>query len=55
VNAGAAYQLRPAVTLSLDVGNIFNAPQSFYRGIADQISEVRIPGVTVTAGVSGRF
>ena len=55
VNAGVAYQLRPAVTLSLDVGNIFNAPQSFYRGIADQISEVRIPGVTVTAGVSGRF
>ncbi len=55
VNAGVAYQLRPAVTFSLDVGNIFNAPQSFYRGIADQISEVRIPGVTVTAGVSGRF
>ena len=55
VNAGVAYQLRPAVTLSLDVGNLFNAPQSFYRGIADQISEVRIPGVTVTAGVSGRF
>ncbi|MBI5692619.1 MAG: TonB-dependent receptor [Verrucomicrobia bacterium] len=55
VNAGIAYQLRPSLTLSLDVGNLFNEPQVFYRGIADQISEVRIPGTTVTFGVSGRF
>ena len=54
-NIGLAYQVRPAVTLSVDVGNVFNAPQAFYRGIADQISEVRIPGTTVTFGVSGRF
>jgi TonB-dependent receptor len=55
VNIGAAYQLRPAVSLSVDVGNVFNTSQTFYRGIADNISEVRIPGVTVTAGISGRF
>ena len=55
VNCGVAYQIRPAVTLSLDVGNLFNEPQVFYRGIADQISEYRIPGTTVTFGVSGRF
>ena len=55
VNIGAAYQFRPAVSFSVDVGNIFNEAQVFYRGIADNISEYRIPGVTVTFGVSGRF
>jgi len=55
INVGAAYQLRPAVSLSVDIGNIFNEAQVFYRGISDNISEYRIPGVTVTVGVSGRF
>ena len=55
VNVGAAYQFRPAVSLSVDIGNIFNEAQVFYRGISDNISEYRIPGVTVTVGVSGRF
>ena len=55
VNIGAAYQFRPALSFSVDVGNIFNEAQVFYRGVSDNISEYRIPGVTVTAGVSGRF
>ena len=55
VNVGAAYQFRPSVSLSVDIGNIFNEAQVFYRGISDNISEYRIPGVTVTVGVSGRF
>ena len=55
VNVGAAYQFRPAMSFSVDVGNIFNEAQVFYRGISDNISEYRIPGVTVTVGVSGRF
>jgi len=55
VNVGAAYQFRPSVSLSVDVGNIFNEAQVFYRGISDNISEYRIPGITVTVGVSGRF
>jgi len=55
VNAGIAYQWRPAVSFSLDVQNVFNAPQQFYRGNADQMSEYRIPGTTITFGVSGRF
>ncbi|WP_414661749.1 TonB-dependent receptor [Horticoccus sp. 23ND18S-11] len=55
VNVGVAYQYRPWLSFSMDVGNIFNEPQVFYRGIADQISEVRIPGTSVTFGVSGRF
>lgn len=55
MNVGTAYQFRPWLTVSLDVGNLFNEPQVFYLGIADQVSEVRIPGTTVTVGVSGRF
>jgi TonB-dependent receptor len=55
VNVGAAYQFRPSMSFSVDVGNIFNEAQVFYRGISDNISEYRIPGVSVTIGVSGRF
>ncbi len=55
VNIGAAYQFRPSLSFSFDIGNIFNEAQVFYRGIADNISEYRIPGVTVTIGLSGRF
>ena len=55
VNAGFAYQVRPSVSLSVDVQNIFNQMQSWYRGTPDQLAQVYIPGVTVTFGVSGRF
>ena len=55
VSAGLGYQVRPAVSLSLDVQNIFNTPQSWYRGVPDQLAQIYIPGITVTAGVSGRF
>lgn len=55
VNAGIAYQWRPTVSFSIDVANVFNEAQIFYRGIPDQMSEYRIPGTTVTFGVSGRF
>jgi len=55
VNAGIAYQWRPDVSFSIDVANVFNEAQIFYRGIPDQMSEYRIPGTTITFGVSGRF
>ena len=55
VNVGVAYQLRPTLSLTLDVQNIFNREQSWYRGTPDQLAQVFVPGVTVTAGVSGRF
>jgi outer membrane receptor protein involved in Fe transport len=55
VNAGIAYQWRPDVSFSIDVANIFNEAQEFYRSIPDQMSEYRIPGTTITFGVSGRF
>lgn len=55
VNAGISYQWKPSVGFSIDVQNLFNEPQVWYRGIPDQIAEYRIPGITVTFAVSGRF
>ena len=55
VNLGLAYQLRPAIGLSLDVANLFNEPQVFYRGFKDRTQRTLINFVTITAGVNGRF
>ena len=55
VNLGLSYQVRPAVSLSLDVANLFNEPEVFYRGIRDQMFSTNIPGTSVTVGVNGRF
>jgi TonB-dependent receptor len=55
VNAGVSYQFRPRLNVSIDVGNLFNEPQAFYRGIPDQMQSTIIPGTTITFGVSGRF
>jgi hypothetical protein len=50
-----AYQYRPWLSFTIDVANIFNERQEWYRGVPDQMSEFRIPGTTITFGVSGRF
>ncbi len=55
INAGVSYQYSPRLGFTLDVQNITNAPQRWYRGIPDQIAEYRIPGITITAGINGRF
>jgi TonB-dependent receptor len=55
VNAGIGYQWRPAVTFSIDVNNLTNAPQAAYRGIPDQMQFKLFGGTTITAGVNGRF
>jgi iron complex outermembrane receptor protein len=55
INAGIAYQLRPQVSLSIDVGNLTNEVQAFYRGYPDRMQNTIIPGTTITFGVSGRF
>ena len=55
MNAGIAYQLRPSLSFTVDMQNIFNVSQSWYRGTPDQLAQVYIPGVTMTFGVSGRF
>jgi hypothetical protein len=55
VTAGVAYQLRPAVNLTLDVSNLYNEPQANYRGIPDQMQSTVINGTTISFGVNGRF
>lgn len=55
VNVGVSYQLRPAVSLSLDVSNLFNEPQVFYRGYKDRTQRTLMNFVTITAGINGRF
>ena len=55
VHLGLAYQLSPAVTLTCDVSNLFNAPQVLYRGVPSQMQATIINGTTITLGVSGRF
>ena len=55
VNAGIAYQLRPTLTLSLDVANIFNERPAFSRGFAERLQSSLVPGTTFTFGVGGRF
>jgi TonB-dependent receptor len=55
VNLGLAYQLRPSIGLSLDVANLFNEPQVFYRGFKDRTQRTLINFVTISAGINGRF
>ncbi len=55
VNVGVGYQLRPALSLSLDAANVFNEPQVFYRSFKERTQRTIINFVTVTAGINGRF
>ena len=55
INLGLAYQLRPAVSLTCDINNLFNEPQRLYRGIPDRMARTIINGTTINGGVSGRF
>jgi TonB-dependent receptor len=55
VNLGLRYQLRPNLSLTMDVANVFNEPQRYYRSIPDQLETFLMQGTTVTAGIQGRF
>jgi TonB-dependent receptor len=54
-NLGLSYQLRPAINLTCDISNLFNEPQALYLGSKDRMQTTIINGVTITAGLSGRF
>ena len=54
-NVGVGYQLRPTVSLNVDVNNLFNEPQRLYRYIPDRMRDIYIPGTSVTFSVSGQF
>ena len=55
VNLGLSYQIRPALSLTCDVANLFNQPQALYLGSKDRMQSTIINGTTITAGLSGRF
>jgi TonB-dependent receptor len=55
VNLGLGYELRPGVSLTCDVSNLFNQPQEFYRGIPEQLQRWTLTGTTVSIGIGGRF
>ena len=52
---GFSYQLRPAVTLTCDIDNLFNESQRRYRGISDQMQSTSLTASTVSFGLTGRF
>jgi iron complex outermembrane receptor protein len=54
-NVGLGYQVRPGVTLTIDIANFTNEPQAQYRGIPDQLERMIVNGTTLTFGVTGRF
>jgi iron complex outermembrane recepter protein len=55
ITLGVAYQYRPSLGFTFDVGNLTNEPQRFYRGHRDQMQNTTINGTTLTFGVNGRF
>ena len=55
VNLGLSYQIRPAVSLTCDIANLFNEPQALYLGSKDRMQSTIINGITITGGLSGRF
>ena len=55
VNLGVAYQVRPSLTLTCDVANLFNQEQRYYQAVAGRTQDLIYNFVTITFGVSGRF
>ena len=55
VNLGFAYQLKPSVSLTCDIINLFNAGQLSYRGVTNRLENFLYTGTTISLGVSGRF
>ncbi len=55
VNLNMRYQLPRNMTLTFGVANLFNEPQIYYRGIADQLETFLMQGTTITAGLEARF
>jgi TonB-dependent receptor len=55
INVGVGYQYRPWLSFTIDVANLTNEAQRFYRGNPDQMQTTIINGSTITFGVNGRF
>jgi iron complex outermembrane receptor protein len=55
VNVNVSYQISPRLTVFLDVPNVTNAPQRFYRYTEDRLAQWNESFTTVNFGISGRF
>ncbi|MBP7143224.1 MAG: TonB-dependent receptor [Opitutaceae bacterium] len=55
VNVGVSYRIHRNATLSIDVANVFNEPQDYYRGLAERLERSTTNGVALVVGVRGRF
>lgn len=55
VNVGVTYQLRRGLALSVDIANVFNAPQDYYRALPGRLERSTYNGTSITFGLSGRF
>ena len=55
VNLGLTYRLHRAVSLSVDLTNVFNEPQDYYRAQPSRLERSTFNGTTITFGLSGRF
>jgi TonB-dependent receptor len=54
-NVNLRYNLPRNMTLNLGVQNLFNEPQRYYRGVHDQLSQMRLQGTTLTLSLEGRL
>jgi TonB-dependent receptor len=55
MDLGFGYQLNPKLTLTLDLNNFTEEPQSFYQYVPSRYQAYTQNFLTITAGVSGRF
>jgi len=55
VNLSLGYNVRPNLSFSLDVNNLFNEPQRLYVGLRERMQNTTITFTSISAGVSGRF
>jgi len=55
VNLGLSYRYSRTMNFFVDIANVFNSPQTFYRGYEDRLERAMYNGTAISFGVSGTF
>ena len=55
VDLGFAQQLNRNLTATLDISNMFKAPQSFYQYVPSRFQDYIQNFITITVGIAGRY
>jgi outer membrane receptor protein involved in Fe transport len=55
IDGSIAYQLRPSLSVYINVDNITNAPQARYMGVRERVRRMLYGGSSISSGISGRF